>query len=270
MSATLRALAAADLPAAHAITAGLRWPHRLEDWAMLLRLGEGVAIEEDGALIGTGLWWPHGPRHATVGMVLVAPERQGKGLGRRIMRALLDEAAPRALMLNATAAGLPLYAALGFAPAGDIHQVQGVWSGAPARAAGLRQAGAADLATLVALDAAAFGAPAPASLAALLDAGTALIAEDRTAFAVARRFGRGTVIGPVVAPDAAAAIGLVMALAQPGAFTRLDLTGHAVSLAGVLERHGLARVDTVTAMTTGRWEHTPPPLRFALVSQALG
>ena len=270
MTATLRALTESDLPAVHAITTNLRWPHRLEDWLLLFSLGQGVAIEEGGALIGTGLWWPHGPGHATVGMVLVAPEHQGRGRGRRIMQARLGAAAPRSLMLNATQAGLPLYAALGFVPAGEVHQFQGVWTGTPARESGFRPASAADLAALMRLDTAAFGAARPGSLAALLDAGAVLIGEDGSGFAVARRFGRGTVIGPVVAPDETVAASLVAALAEPGAFTRLDLAGAGTALPDLLVRHGLARVDTVTIMTRGEWQTAPPPRRFALISQALG
>jgi GNAT superfamily N-acetyltransferase len=267
----LRPLATTDLPAAQRLSAGLNWPHRHEDWALLLALGEGVAVTDpDGTLIGTGMWWPHGPDHATIGMVLVAPNRQGRGIGRRIMTALLDAAAPRALMLNATPAGLPLYAALGFAPAGEIHQYQGSWTGARHCPPGLRPGTAADLPGFTTLDAAAVGAPRPHSVAALLAAGTAMARNDGAGFAIARHFGRGTVIGPVIAPDEAAAIPLVTALAEPGAFTRLDIPATATALSGQLAAHGLARVDTVIAMTRGTWQPAASPHRYALMAQALG
>jgi hypothetical protein len=186
------------------------------------------------------------------------------------MRALLAAAAPRALMLNATAAGLPLYAALGFAAAGEVHQYQGSWRGRAPCHAGLRPATAADLPALAALDAAAFGAPRPRSLSAALAGGTAVMREDGAGFAIARRFGRGFVIGPVVAPDEPAAIALVEALARPGAFLRLDIPAAAAALAGALSAQGLAKVDIVVAMTRGAWRAAGTPRRFALIAQALG
>lgn len=97
-----------------------------------------------------------------------------------------------------------------------------------------------------------------------------MVLDGTAGFAVARRFGRGTVIGPVIAPDEAGAIAVVAALAEPGAFTRLDVPAEATALAGFLSDHGLARVDTVIAMTAGAWRSAPPPHRFALIAQALG
>jgi GNAT superfamily N-acetyltransferase len=266
-----RALSATDLPAAQAMSEAVGWPHRVRDWALLFTLGEGVAIEEqDGTLAATGMWWPHGPNHATIGMVLVRPDRQGRGLGRRVMHTLLEAAAPRALMLHATAPGLPLYAALGFTPAGEIHQYQGRWTGSRGRAPGLRPAGSADLVALMSLDAAAFGAPRLATLSALLADGTVVMAADRSGFAAVHRFGRGRVIGPVVAADEAAALAMIRALARPGAFIRLDIPTTAGVVAQSLSAYGLARVDTVTAMTSGAWHSAGPPHRYALATQGLG
>ena len=56
---------AADLAAAHALSAELRWPHRLADWDQAFRLGEGLVAERDGGVVGTALRWRWGDRHAT-------------------------------------------------------------------------------------------------------------------------------------------------------------------------------------------------------------
>ena len=40
----IRPLLAADLAQAHALTQALRWPHRQEDWALALAMGQGWAI----------------------------------------------------------------------------------------------------------------------------------------------------------------------------------------------------------------------------------
>jgi len=89
-------------------------------------------------------------------------------------------------------------------------------------------------------------------------------------FAVRRRFGRGTVIGPVVARSEEDAILLVGAVAEAG-FVRLDIPHDARRLEAWLIERGLASAGTVTVMVRGNW---PPPSpearRFGLVSQALG
>src|SRR5687768_8467779 len=86
----LRAMTAADLAAAQAMTDELRWPHRLADWQHVFRHGEGLVAERDGQVVGTGLRWRWGPRHATVGLIVVAPACQGRRIGHRLMTALLE------------------------------------------------------------------------------------------------------------------------------------------------------------------------------------
>lgn len=110
---------------------------------------------------------------------------------------------------------------------------------------------------------------------ALLDVANG-IALDRDGellgFALFRRFGRGHVIGPVIAPDARRAQALIshwLALNE-GMFVRLDLPSDS-GLSDWLEGLGLPRVDTVVAMARGAVPVGDPALRaFAIVSQALG
>jgi hypothetical protein len=91
-------------------------------------------------------------------------------------------------------------------------------------------------------------------------------------FALFRRFGRGHVIGPVVAPDAGRATALVghWVAMHPGTFLRIDVPGSS-GLGDWLDSIGLRKVDTVVTMVKGT-----PPARddgvrsFAIVSQALG
>jgi predicted N-acetyltransferase YhbS len=68
---TLRAMTPADLGAAQALTAEQRWPHRPADWEQAFRHGEGFVAERDGQVVGTGMRWRWGPRHATVGLIVV-------------------------------------------------------------------------------------------------------------------------------------------------------------------------------------------------------
>jgi GNAT superfamily N-acetyltransferase len=272
---------AGDLAATHSLAQQMSWPHRLEDCAQLFGLGAGtVAVDAAADMIGVGMRWSFGSDAGTIGMVLVAPELQGRGIGRALMTALIAESGPRALMLNATAEGQGLYEKLGFIPIGFVrqHQVRLVERAAmpPVPSVPLRRAVPADHAALCALDASVFGADRSALISRLLAAGQAWLV-DRAArpdgFAILRTFGRGMMIGPIVAPGEDEAIALVAAAAkaaQPGVL-RIDIPAHAERLGGWLTAAGLPAIDTVTTMLRGSWPATPKePQRFGLALQALG
>jgi hypothetical protein len=91
-------------------------------------------------------------------------------------------------------------------------------------------------------------------------------------YAVSRRFGRGHVIGPVVAADAADAQALIKdAFSKlPNEFVRVDTPTH-LGLGSWLEEEGLKRVDTVSSMVRGALPEVSGSSRlFALCSQSLG
>lgn len=107
-----RAMTVGDLPAAHALSLELKWPHRLEDWAMLQRVSDGVVALDGERLIGTAFACPQGD-YATIGLVIVSADYQGQGIGRRLMEKALAACQWRTPILNATLAGAPLYASQG-------------------------------------------------------------------------------------------------------------------------------------------------------------
>src|SRR5689334_15604503 len=104
----------ADVAPAHRLSLDVGWPHRLDDWNFVQRLGGGYVAEDRGQVVGTILGWKHDRRNASLGMVIVAPDRQGQGIGAKLMALELKDLGPRAVMLNATAVGRPLYEKLGF------------------------------------------------------------------------------------------------------------------------------------------------------------
>lgn len=79
----------------------------------------GVAAEEDGRLIGSNFLDERGPVFG-VGPITVDPQVQNKGVGRRLMQAVLDRAAERGapgvrlLQAGYHARSLSLYMSLGF------------------------------------------------------------------------------------------------------------------------------------------------------------
>jgi len=271
---SLRAMTASDLAAAHALTSELRWPHRPADWEEAFRHGEGVIAERDGQVIGTALRWRWGPRHATIGLVVVLPACQGRRIGHRLMSAVLEGLHDQTVLLHATPEGRGLYERLGFVRSGELRQHQGIALDEGRR---LRPAGHSDLAALKALDAAARGMPRDALIEDLIANAEATVVLDEQqearGFAMLRRFGRGHAIGPVVAPDVEGAKALIahLAGANAGRFTRIDID-FASGLAEWVESLGLLRVDAPTAMLRGPALASPPggPTLFAIVTQAIG
>lgn len=276
----IRPMTAGDLADAHALCRAVQWPHRQEDWAFNLAQGQGLVAERDGTVVGTGMCWLYGDAAATLGMVIVAPELQGTGIGKRLMSGLLDILQGRTVFLNATAAGLKLYESLGFEAIGRrIHQHQGAAFSVPVIAPGpgerLRPIGRGDTAALIALDSAATGMDRAQLITSLLDEAEGLILDrdgEPAGFALFRRFGRGHAIGPVVAQtvDGAKALIAHWLASRHGMFIRIDVPDDS-GLTGWLEELGLAGVGPVETMRRGRpLADRRSPRGWAIVSQALG
>jgi GNAT superfamily N-acetyltransferase len=272
----LRPLRDAELGEAQALSASFGWPHRVEDWKFMLNLGRGWAAENNGALIGTVLCWTFGRDGGALGLVCVAREHQGRGIGRRLLERALGELDARRVVLHATEEGLRLYESLGFAAAGVIRQHQGAAFQpilTPLRPGErVRPTGRSDPAVLAALDRQATGMDRRLVVDALLEAGTGVVLDHdgtATGFAVLRRFGSGQVVGPVVARDQAGARALVghFLAANPGQFIRIDVPED-TGLSPWLQGLGLADAGSVIRMVRGTGLDR---LRnFALVSQAFG
>lgn len=254
-----RPMTADDITAAQRLSAAIGWPHRREDWRFSLRTGLGFAIELDGSLAGTVVCWKFGANQGTLGMLLVAPAHRHKGVGRALLRRALDELGERDVTLYATEAGHSLCAAHGFTARGTLDQLQGAAFRPPLVALPpgerLRPLGVRDASQLVALATRASGLDRSQVLPPLFDHADG-IALDRDGellgFSLFRRFGRGFVIGPVIAADtveaerAKALIRHWLALNE-GALIRIDVPdGHGLRdwLAGL----GLVRTDTVVRM----------------------
>ncbi len=271
------ALRSAHLAQAHALSAALKWPYREEDWRFALVLGHGLAVEVEGRLVATALLWPYDDSFASCGMIIVAAEYQGRGIGRCLMEELLRQANGRTIILNSTREGHALYQRLGFVDCGGVNQHQAVLAHAPAAAHvdGIRPFRGQDLAAIRDLDRRASGMGRAAMLKALFAIGRGLVIERAgclVGYACVRRWGRGFVIGPVVARDAADAKALIAGLAAEhlGAFIRIDVT-QACDLSPWLEEIGLPCVDRVVSMVRGAPPvNAPDATLFALSNQSFG
>jgi hypothetical protein len=251
--------------------------------------GMGFVAEDQGEVVGTALCWKFGADRGTLGLVIVSPEQQGRGIGRKLMNLVLEELGERITFLHATEAGKPLYEKLGFADCGSIDQHQGpvaeIAAIAPPPGERIRPLTPEDLAKVVELASRASGFDRSKTIPALLeDAQGAVLERDgeMLGFSLLRRFGRGQVIGPVVAtaaPDATAALRAKALIThwlaqQPGAFIRMDVpagTGINDWLASV----GLKHVSSVVKMVRNgpASEHSGAPdatyRAFGIINQAM-
>jgi len=274
--AVLLPFATEHLEGALRLSQEMSWPYRLEDWALALKLGQGFVLRNGaGTVIATAAWWAYGEAQASAGMIIVAKAAQGRGHGARLMDALLAAAHPRTITLNSTAEGLALYERRGFVRTGVIQQHQGVPNGrhqAPP-ASLVRAMAASDAEAVARLDRQATGWARRQMLDRLIEAGDGdvLVRDgEPRGYAISRPFGRGHVIGPVVAesPDCARAL-IEAALARLGSvFVRVD-TAATSQLGEWLESIGLRQVGDAATMVKG--PHIPPagPARmFALANQS--
>lgn len=281
-----RKFAPGDVPAAHALSMALGWPYRAEDWQFSANTAIAFVAEERGVVIGTAMCWKFGADRASLGHVIVSSAHQGRGIGRKLMEVVLEELGPRITFLHATLAGRPLYEKLGFSVCGSLEQHQGN-VGQPLPVAlldgeRLRTANPADFPCLVELASRASGLERHALLSAVLERGESVVLErdgEIVGFSVLRRFGRGHVIGPVVAirsHDDARAKALIgyWLTGREGEFVRIDVPSE-TGLSDWLSEQGLQRVDICSKMVLNApaREHIGAPDRacrlYAIVSQAM-
>ena len=275
----LRHVTARDIPEIFALSQAVAWPHREEDLRFFLALGEGVAATgPDDAVEGCAAWWPFGPAVATVGLVIVRPELQGRGIGKALLQHVLHAAGVRRLHLHATEAGKALYERSGFVPVGLLRQHQGVVQPGPdiGRSSRVRSLRPDDRAAILALDAAASDADRSALLDGLAAIGRGSMHEEdgrMTGFAFRRAFGRGEVLGPLVAETSAAALALLEAGARAadGSFLRVDTPVDDEDFRHALSAMGLPEIATAIPMVRGGPARPAGPARiYALAAQALG
>ncbi|MEX3957523.1 GNAT family N-acetyltransferase [Trinickia sp. EG282A] len=283
---TYRAFTSDDIAAAHALSLAVRWPHRAEDWRFMFDAGAGFIAEDDGAVIGTALYWKFGVDRGTLGLVIVSPEQQGRGIGRKLMELVLEALGNRITFLHATAAGKPLYEKLGFRECGTLAQHQGaigdVQPVTPPVGDRLRPLTSDDVPKVIEMASHASGLDRSATIPALLDVAQGVVLErdgELVGFSLFRRFGRGYVIGPVAAtpsPDDQRAKSLIAhwLAKHAGEFVRIDVPG-GTGLNDWLLALGMARIDSVVKMVRNApaeahsGQQDTPYRAFGIINQAM-
>lgn len=279
MPVSYRSFARGDIAAAHELSLEVGWPHRVQDWEFVHRLGAGYVAQDGGRVVGTMLFWRHDRRSASLGMVIVSPGHQGQGIGKKLMSLALADLAGRSVFLTATAAGQPMYERFGFRPIDVVEQHQGMPGHVAvvplAHGERLRPVGKSDAPRLVSLATRAAGVARTRVVSRLLELSEGIVLDrggEAVGFALFRRFGRGYAIGPTVAPDSRRAKALIghWAARHPNKFLRIDV--HASSGLGEwIDAVGLKKVDTGVAMVKGETPVKDARVgAFSLINQAIG
>ena len=272
----LRAATEADLPRAAALSVRIGWNQVEADWRFFLRAGAVWALD-DGApdgLAATAAVLPFGPDLAWISMVLVRPDRRREGLATALMRwALAELATTRCVALDATPAGREIYRRLGFEDVFGFTR----WSmptAAPRPGAVVpRPIEDADWPALLALDAACFGAPRGPLLRdfARRLPQAAFTLPGRDGFVLARDGLRAPQIGPVVAPDARAALALIGAARSAlGLACVIDLADSAVVVAEAIAAQGATVLRPFTRMARGAVPGGLPEQNFVFAGPEFG
>lgn len=268
-----------DLVSGLALSREYKWPHRREDWEMLFQLGFGYVAETEGEVVGTAMTWLYGADAATLGNVIVAQKCHGWGIAHRLMELVLGDLDGRTVILHATDEGMGLSRRLGFEPVEVVHQHQGAAFTVPIAELmpeeRVRPLGTKDMPMLRALARASSGMNRDALLDAVMTGARAVVLtrdHEPVGFSLLRRFGRGHVIGPTVAPDIGGAKALISHWLgyKSTMFCRLDVP-ETCGLSDWLDGLGLPRVNHVTRMMRGKPIASDPSVTtFSLTTQALG
>lgn len=275
-----RPMTAQDIAAVHKLSLSVLWPHRLEDWKFILELGMGIVAEDDTGVLGTVMCWVHGSDYASIGMLIVSPEQQSRGIGRELIFRILKEVGERTVVAHAAPSGKALFESAGFTHVGMVHQHQGSVFRAPIVPLGagerIRPVSQRDETALADMASRAIGMPRATVIRHLLTVADGVAIDlygELIGYSTRRKFGHGYVIGPVLAPDAQRAKALIAhwAGAYAGSFIRVDVP-ETCGLSPWLTDMGLVQVEqTALTMVRGNLPRPDPAItRFALLSQSLG
>ncbi|NEJ91198.1 GNAT family N-acetyltransferase [Rhizobium leguminosarum] len=274
-SVVLAPFEAHHLDDAVALSRAAGWAHRREDWVMIWSLSQGRVALAGDRVVGTALMTPFGDTCSAINMIIVDESQRGRGLGRKLTTAVLELAGDRQCRLTATSDGLPLYEKLSFVATHQIVRHQGIVNRIDA-SENVEWVGPDALPAIKALDRAAFGASREALNDVLSKEGRFAVIrnDDRiVAFASTRLFGKGEVVGPVVAENFEQARDLLAFIlsGKEGRFVRIDIPEQ-TGLSSSLKGWGLPQADGVVAMVRGAAGHpqTPAVQTFCLASQAIG
>jgi len=122
----IRSMGAGDIPDGIRLTRLAGWNQTEDDWRVFLEAPSsgGYVAVQDGRVVGSVAALPYDDDLGWVGMMLVDPDFRRQGIGRLLLKTAVDHLAScRAIKLDATPAGEPLYASMGFVGESRLHRL---------------------------------------------------------------------------------------------------------------------------------------------------
>ncbi|QOV37137.1 GNAT family N-acetyltransferase [Streptomyces ferrugineus] len=257
----IRRLTPRDLTACADLSEDRGWPREEHKWGFLLTAGKGYGIDDPaGGLVSACVVTEYGPQErpdlGAIGMVLVAERHARQGIGRRLMRHVVDVMGTTSLTLHATPYGQPLYEELGFKVTGRAEMLRGHFTGPSTPTIATRAVTAEDLGAIVRLDEEVFGTDRTHIITRLPAFADQLrVAEENgriIGYAGAWPNMDTQVVGPLIARDTETAKALITSLAaHTDRPLRTDIDVRHEELLAWAKEHGLASVAFNSVMTYG-------------------
>ncbi|MFI6285647.1 GNAT family N-acetyltransferase [Streptomyces sp. NPDC051018] len=275
----IRRLTMDDLVACADLAEDRGWPREEHKWGLLLAAGTVHGIDDPSGkgLVASCVVTSYGAELSAIGMMVVAHRYARQGIGRRMMRHVVDEAGATPLTLYATPSGQPLYEQLGFTSVGRAEMVRGRLRDSALTAAAdatTRPATAEDLPAIVRLDTEVFGLDRTHMIARLPAFADQLrVAEEDgvlTGYAAAWPNMDTHVVGPLIAGDTRTAKALIASLAAgTDRVLRTDLDRRHEELLTWVKEHGMETIAFNEVMVhavdelPGDWSRRFAPLSLA-------
>ncbi|MEW2083866.1 GNAT family N-acetyltransferase [Streptomyces sp. NPDC005283] len=255
----IRRLTMDDLISCADLSEDRGWPREEHKWGLLLTAGTGYGIDDPAGkgLMTACVVTSYGSGLAAIGMVLVAERFARQGVGRRLMKHVLEVVGETPVALHATPNGQPLYEELGFMNTGRAEMVCGYFhASGPAAEVPTRPATAEDLQAVLRLDTEVFGLDRTHMITRLPAFADQLrVAEEGgilTGYAAAWPNMETQVVGPLIARDTETAKALIASLAagtdRP---LRTDIDVRHEELLTWVKEHGLEPIAFNAVMTYG-------------------
>ena len=270
----IREMVIQDIPDALRLCRAAGWNHLHVDWLRLIdhQPGGCFAAEIDGRLVGTVTSIRYQTQLAWIGMMLVDQNYRRRGIGTKLMNAILNflrEQKVECIKLDATPLGEPVYARLGFRSESSFHR----WE---RRADETGKAKRSETVAMLndfhlKLDREAFGVDRSAWLQRVAQSAT--VVTHNTGFGMIRPGHIADYLGPVTAETPEAALAIVQDLLNHPLGQRLfwDLPHDDDDLCQLPLSLGFHPVRDLTRMWTGKMCHTSKAnLQFAIIDPSVG
>jgi ribosomal protein S18 acetylase RimI-like enzyme len=270
------------------VAAGLRicrvagWNQLSRDWELFLKLSPNdcrVAVDSSGNVIGTVTTIRYENHFSWIGMLLVDPVWQGKGIGRNLLEQALEIlSGEQTVKLDATPAGREVYLKYNFIDEYTISRMMMTETNSDFKSSHISSINESDFPALLKLDGKVFGADRRTVLNWIWNAGQkfSYIAKNGNEI-VGYCFGRTghlyTHIGPVVAQDENVAQQLVSAVLKniSNRPIILDVPHNKPGWMAWLQSIGFREQRILTRMYRGENSHPGlPEKQFAILGPEFG